>query len=44
MKFVKGMVMGSAVTVTMWMLYSEGLLNKKRIMKECRKLKKQMMG
>ena len=31
MKFVKGMVMGSAVTVTMWMLYSEGLLNKKRI-------------
>lgn len=44
MKFIKGAVLGSALTMTAWMLYSEGLLNKKRIMKECRKLKKQMMG
>lgn len=44
MKFVKGIVIGSAVTATAWMLYSEGMLNKKRIMRGCRKLKKQIMG
>ena len=42
MKFIKGIVIGSAVTATAWMLYSEGMLNKKRIMKQCRKLTKQM--
>lgn len=44
MKFVKGIVIGSAVTATAWMLYSEGMLNKKRIMRGYRKLKKQIMG
>lgn len=44
MKFVKGIVIGTAVTATAWMLYSEGMLNKKRIMRQCRKLKNQMWG
>lgn len=44
MKFVKGIVIGSAVTATAWMLYSEGMLNKKRIMKQYRKLKNQICG
>lgn len=44
MKFVKGLVIGSAVTATAWMLYSEGMLNKKRIMRKYRKLKNQLMS
>ena len=44
MKFVKGMVIGSAVTATAWMLYSEGMLNKKRIMRQYRKMKNKMLG
>lgn len=44
MKFVKGIVIGSAVTATAWMLCSEGMLNKKRIMRQYRKLKNQIWG
>lgn len=44
MKFVKGIVIGSAVTATAWMLYSEGMLNKKRIMRQYRKIKNQICG
>ncbi len=44
MKFVKGVMIGTAVTAAAWVLYEEGMLNKKRIMKGCRKLTKQMWG
>ena len=42
MRFIKGIVVGTAVTATALMLYSEGMLNKKRVMKQCRKWVKQM--
>lgn len=44
MKFIKGIVIGSAATAAAWMLYSEGMLNKKRIMKQYRKIKNQIWG
>ncbi len=44
MKFIKGIAIGTVATATVWMLYSEGMLNKKRIMRQYRKIKNQIMG
>lgn len=44
MKFVKGVMLGTAMTATAWMLCSEGMVNGKKIMKKCKKLSKQMWG
>lgn len=38
MKFVKGVVIGTAVTMAALALYEEGMLNKKKIMKGCRRI------
>lgn len=37
MKFVKGIVLGTAVTAAAYMMYSEGMLNKKKMMKQARR-------
>ena len=37
MKFVKGIVIGSAITAAAYMMYSEGMLNKRKMMKQARK-------
>ena len=37
MKFVKGIVIGTAITAAAYMMYSEGLINKKRMMKQARR-------
>lgn len=44
MKFVKGVVIGTAVTAAAWALYEEGMLNKKKFMKGCRKLTNKMFN
>lgn len=31
MKFVKGMILGSAISVGMMVMYSEGMFNKKKM-------------
>lgn len=38
MKFVKGIIVGSAVTAAAYMMYNEGMLSKRKIMKQTRKL------
>lgn len=42
MKFVKGIVIGSAVTATAYIMYTEGMLNKKRMMKQAKRLAHKM--
>lgn len=37
MKFVKGIVIGSAITAAAYMMYSEGMLNKRKMMKQARR-------
>ncbi len=37
MKFVKGVLRGSAVATAAYMMYSEGMLNKKKMMKQARR-------
>ena len=37
MKLVKGIVLGSAITAAAYMMCSEGMINKKRMMKQCRR-------
>ncbi len=37
MKFVKGIVIGSAVTAAAYMMYTEGMFNKKKMMKQARR-------
>lgn len=37
MKFVKGVLIGTAVTAAAYMMYTEGMLNKKKMMKQARK-------
>lgn len=37
MKFVKGVLIGSAVATAAYMMYSEGMLNKKKMMKQARR-------
>ena len=42
MKVVKGMILGSAIATGMAIMYSEGMLNKKKIMKKGKELAKKM--
>ena len=42
MKFVKGMILGSAIAAGMAIMYSEGIMNKKRIMKKGKEFAKKM--
>lgn len=37
MKIVKGIIIGSAVTTAAYVMYAEGMLNKKKMMKQARK-------
>ena len=36
MKFIKGVLIGTAVTTAAYLMYTEGMLNKKRMMKQAR--------
>ena len=42
MKFVKGMILGTAIAAGMAIMYNEGMMNKKRVMKKGRELAKKM--
>ena len=42
MKFVKGMILGTAIAAGIAVMYNEGMMNKKRIMKKGRELAKKM--
>ena len=42
MKFVKGMVIGTAVAAVVGMMYNEGMMNKKKILKRCRRMAKKI--
>ena len=42
MKFVKGMILGTAITAGMAVIYSEGMMNKKRMMKKGKELAKKI--
>ena len=38
MSFVKGIIVGAGITATAYMMYSEGMLNKRKMVKQARKL------
>lgn len=42
MKFVKGMLIGTMVAAGMAMMYNDGMMNKKRIMRRGKKLAKKL--
>lgn len=42
MKFIKGVMIGGLLTTGLVMMYSEGMMNKKTMMKKGRKLAKKM--
>ena len=42
MKFFKGMIIGTAIATGMAIMYNEGMMNKKRIMKRGREIAKKM--
>lgn len=42
MKFVKGVLIGTAVTTAAYMMYSEGMFNKKRMLKQARHFVRKM--
>ena len=42
MRFVKGMIIGTAMATAAYMMYTEGMLNKKRMLKQARKLAHKM--
>ena len=42
MKFVKGMILGTAIAAGMALMYNEGMMNKKRIMRKGKELAKKM--
>ncbi len=42
MKFVKGMIIGSAIATGMVIMYNEGMMNKKTIMKKGKQLAKKI--
>ncbi|MBQ3145005.1 MAG: hypothetical protein IJB90_00135 [Clostridia bacterium] len=44
MKFVKGMIIGTMVAAGVAMMYNDGMMNKKRIMKRGKQLAKKMGG
>lgn len=37
MKFVKGVLIGTAVTAAAYMMYTEGMLNKRKMMKQAKR-------
>ncbi len=37
MKFIKGVLLGTAVTMAAYLMCTEGMVNKKRIMKQARR-------
>ncbi len=37
MKFIKGIIIGSAMTAAAYMMYEEGMFNKKRMTKQARR-------
>lgn len=38
MKFIKGIVIGTAITAAAYIMCTEGMINKKKIMRQARKL------
>ncbi len=42
MKFMKGMIIGTALAAGVTFMYNEGMMNKKKIMKRGRQLAKRM--
>ena len=42
MKFVKGMVIGSMIAAGALMMYADGMVNKKRVMKRGRQIAKKI--
>ena len=42
MKFVKGMILGTMVAAGMAIMYNEGMMNKKRIMRKGKEIAKKM--
>ena len=42
MKFVKGMILGTAIAAGMALMYNEGMMNKKRIMRKGKELAKKV--
>lgn len=42
MRFIKGIIIGSAITAAAYMMYEEGMLNRKRMTKQARKLAQKM--
>lgn len=42
MKFVKGMIIGTAIATGVALMYNDGMMNKKRIIKRGRQLAKKM--
>lgn len=37
MNFIKGVIVGTAVTATAYVMYTEGMVNKKKMIKQARK-------
>ncbi len=42
MKFIKGMILGTALAAGMVIMYNDGMMNKKRIMKKGKELARKM--
>jgi len=42
MKLVKGIIIGSAITAAAYMMCQDGMINKKRMMKQARRLVNKM--
>jgi len=42
MKLVKGIIIGSAITAAAYMMCQDGMMNKKRMMKQARRLVNKM--
>ena len=42
MKFVKGMIVGTAIATGVALMYSDGMMNKKRIMRRGKQLAKKI--
>ena len=42
MKFVKGMILGTAIAAGMAIMYNEGMMNKKRIMRKGKEIAKKI--
>ena len=42
MRFIKGIIIGSAITAAAYMMYEEGMLNRKSMTKQARKMAHKM--